>query len=123
MLESSRNPDDLPVVLAHLHEIGVQAFFRFGARTDRTDATRLIAEVDQGGLGLPDRDFYLRDDERSRELRAKYEAHIARLFTLADEEPADAAAHARAVVAVETALAKASLDRVKRREPRIRNIA
>jgi endothelin-converting enzyme/putative endopeptidase len=117
MLESSRNPDDLPVVLAHLHEIGVQAFFRFGARTDRTDATRDTAEADQGGLGLPDRDFYLRDDERSRDLRTKYEAHIARVFTLADEEPADAAAHATTVVALETALAKASLDRVKRREP------
>jgi putative endopeptidase len=117
MLESSRNPDDLPVVLAHLHEVGVQAFFRFGARTDRTDATRETAEADQGGLGLPDRDFYLRDDERSRDLRTKYESHIARVFTLADEEPVDAAAHAKAVVTLETALAKASLDRVKRREP------
>ncbi len=117
MLESSRNPDDLPVVLAHLHEVGVQAFFRFGARTDRTDATRETAEADQGGLGLPDRDFYLRDDERSRDLRMKYEAHIARLLALAEEEPGDSAAHAKAVVALETALAKASLDRVKRREP------
>jgi putative endopeptidase len=117
MLDSSRNPDDLPVVLAHLHEIGVQAFFRFGSRTDRTDATRETAEADQGGLGLPDRDFYLRDDERSRDLRAKYEAHVARLFSLAEEEPADAAAHAKAVIEIETALAKASLDRVKRREP------
>ena len=117
MLDSSRNPDDLPVVLARLHEVGVQAFFRFGARTDRTDATRQTAEADQSGLGLPDRDFYLRDDERSRDLRVKYEAHIARLFTLAEEEPSDAAAHAKAVVALETTLAKASLDRVQRREP------
>jgi putative endopeptidase len=117
MLESSRNPDDLPVVLARLHEVGVNAFFRLSARTDRSDATREIAEVDQDGLGLPDRDFYVREDERSRDLRTKYEAHIARLFTLADEEPADAATHARAVLTLETALAKASLDRVKRREP------
>ena len=117
MLDSSRNPDDLPVVLAHLHEVGVPAFFRFGARTDRTDATRETAEADQGGLALPDRDFYLRDDERSRDLRVKYESHIARMFTLAEEEPGDAAAHAKSVVAFETALAKASLDRVKRREP------
>jgi len=117
MLDSSRNPDDLPVVLARLHEVGVPAFFRFGGSPDRTDATRQIAEVDQGGLGLPDRDFYLRDDQRSRELREKYEAHIAQLFTLAEEEPADAVAHAKAVVALETTLAKASLDRVQRREP------
>src|SRR5262249_33483308 len=57
------------------------------------------------------------DDERSRDLRVKYEAHVSRLFTLSEEEPADAAAHARAAIALETALAKASLDRVKRREP------
>jgi endothelin-converting enzyme/putative endopeptidase len=117
MLDASRNPDDLPVVLAHLHDVGVPALFRFGAQTDLTDATRQIANADQGGLGLPDRDLYLKDDERSREIRRKYTAHIERLFTLAEEEPADAAAHARAAVAFETALAQASLDRVKRREP------
>jgi len=117
MLDASRNPDDLPVVVAHLHEIGVPVLFRFGAQTDRTDATKQIAAVDQSGLGLPDRDFYLRTDERSRDLVAKYRAHVERLFKLAEEEPADAAAHAETVVAIETALAKASLDRVQRREP------
>jgi endothelin-converting enzyme/putative endopeptidase len=117
MLDSSRNPDDLPVVLAHLHDIGVPAFFRFSAQTDLTDATQQIANVDQAGLGLPDRDFYIKDDERSREIRTKYAAHIERMFRLAEEEPADAAAHAAAVVALETTLAQASLDRVKRREP------
>ena len=117
MLDNSRNPDDLPVVVAHLHENGVPAFFRFGAQTDLTDATRQIANADQGGLGLPDRDFYTRTDERSRELVDKYTAHIEKMFRLAEEAPADAAAHARTVVALETALAKASLDRVHRREP------
>lgn len=117
MLEESRNPDDLPVVLARLHDIGVNAFFRFGTQTDLTEATKTIAAIDQGGLGLPDRDYYLKDDERSRDLRVKYEAHITHMFTLAEESPADAAADAKAAMAIETALAKASLDRVARREP------
>ena len=118
ILDASRNPDDLPVVAAHLHEVGVPVLFRFGSQTDAEEATRQIASVDQGGLGLPDRDFYIKDDERSRELRTQYTAHIEKMFRLAEEEPADAAAHAKAVVAFETALARASMDRVSRREPR-----
>src|SRR4051794_29309036 len=76
MLDASRNPDDLPVVLAHLHDVGVPAFFRFGSQTDLDESTRQIAVADQGGLGLPDRDLYIKDDERSRDIRAKYTAHI-----------------------------------------------
>jgi putative endopeptidase len=117
MLESSRNPDDLPVVIAHLHEIGVPVFFRFAAQTDLSDATQQIANADQGGLGLPDRDFYTRTDEKSRDTLDKYASHVETIFKLASEEPADAAAHAKAVLAIETALAKASLTRVQRREP------
>ena len=121
MLDASRNPDDLPVVLAHLHESGVVAFFRFGSQADADEATRAIAFVDQSGLGLPDRDLYIKDDPRSREVREQYVAHIEKVFRLAEEEPADAAAHAKAAVALETALAEASMDRVKRREPANRN--
>src|SRR5262249_1430653 len=109
--------DDLPVVIAHLHEVGVPVFFRFGAQTDLSDATQQIASVDQGGLGLPDRDFYTRTDQQSRETLEQYTAHIETIFKAAEEEPADAAAHAKAAVAIESALAKASLTRVQRREP------
>ncbi|HEY7290765.1 MAG TPA: M13 family metallopeptidase [Vicinamibacterales bacterium] len=117
MLDASRNPDDLPVVLAHLHDVGITAFFRFGAQTDAQDATHEIAVADQGGLTLPDRDYYLKDDARSREIRTQYVAHIEKMFTLAEEPAADAASHAQAVLDLETELARASLDRVKRREP------
>jgi putative endopeptidase len=110
------NPDDLPVMVAHLHEVGVNALFKFGAQTDLSDATQNIANADQDGLGLPDRDYYIKTDEGSRDLRAKYAAHIERMLTLAGDPPADAAARATAVVAIETALAEASMDRVKRRE-------
>jgi putative endopeptidase len=118
MLDASRNPDDLPVVVAHLHEFGVPVLFRFGSQSDADEATRQIANVDQGGLGLPDRELYIKDDEWSRDIRTKYTAHIEKVFGLAEEEPADAAAHAQAVVAFETALARASMDRVSRREPK-----
>jgi putative endopeptidase len=117
MLDASRNPDDLPVVLAHLHDVGVPAFFRFGSQADVDESTRQIASADQGGLSLPDRDLYIKDDERSREIRAQFTAHVEKIFRLAEEEPADAAAHAKMVVAFETVLAQASMDRVKRREP------
>jgi len=118
MLDASRNPDDLPVVVAHLHEFGVPVLFRFGSQSDADEATRQIANADQGGLGLPDRDLYIKDDQWSRDIRLKYTAHIEKVFRLAEEEPADAAAHAQAVVAFETALARASMDRVSRREPK-----
>src|SRR4029077_12564273 len=71
-IDALTNPDDLPVLVAHLHSFGVPALFRFGAQTDLNDATTMIADVDQGGLGLPDRDYYLKTDARSVELRAKY---------------------------------------------------
>jgi putative endopeptidase len=111
------NPDDLPVLVAHLHAIGVPVFFRFAAQTDRSDATQQIAQVDQGGLALPDRDYYLKTDERSAAIRTKYLAHITQLFTLAGTAPEVAATDAAAALAVETTLANASLDRVARRDP------
>jgi putative endopeptidase len=111
------NPDDLPVLVAHLHSFGVPVLFRFGAQSDRTDATQQIAQVDQAGLALPDRDYYLKADDRSVELRAKYLAHITQVFALAGAAPEQAAAGAKGALAIETALAAASLDRVKRRDP------
>jgi putative endopeptidase len=111
------NPDDLPVLLAHLHAYGVPALFRFGPQIDREDATTTIADVDQAGLGLPDRDYYLKTDARSAELRDKYVANIQKTFELAGEKSEQASADAKAVLSIETAMAEAMLDRVKRRDP------
>src|SRR4029077_12054052 len=116
-IDETLNPDDLPVLLAHLHAYGVPALFRFGAQTDLEDATTAIANVDQAGLGLPDRDYYLKTDARSAELRDKYVAVIQKTFTLAGEPADQAAADAKAVLSIETAMAGAMLDRVKRRDP------
>jgi putative endopeptidase len=111
------NPDDLPVLIAHLHAFGVPVLFRFGAQTDLEDAANAIANVDQAGLGLPDRDYYLKTDQRSIELRDKYVAVIQKELTLAGEPAEQAAQDAKAVLSIETALATAMLDRVKRRDP------
>jgi putative endopeptidase len=108
----------LPALLAHEHQTGVRAFFAFRSTQDNADATQVIADVDQGGLGLPDRDYYLRTDDVSVELRNAYRRHVANMFKLLGEEPAAAERDADGVLAIETDLAKASLDRVKRRNPK-----
>ncbi len=103
--------------VAHLYRIGSAPFFRFGSEQDAKDSTKVIAGLDQGGLGLPDRDYYLKTDEKSADLRKKYVAHVQRMLELAGVAPDAAAKKAEAVMALETALAKDSLDRVSRRDP------
>lgn len=109
---------ELADLLAHHHEIGVASFFTFGSGQDLHDATTVIARTDQGGLGLGDRDYYLRTDAKSVELREAYRGHLANMFRLLGEEPAAATESAAQVMAIETALAKTSLDRVGRRDPK-----
>ncbi|TMH44396.1 MAG: M13 family metallopeptidase [Betaproteobacteria bacterium] len=110
---------DLPAVLARLHlETGSSgAFFGFDSNQDYADATRVIAFAGSGGLGLPDRDFYTKDDERSKALRARYAAHVARMFGLLGDPPEAAGREAAKVMEIETALARASLTRTQRRDP------
>jgi putative endopeptidase len=113
------NPDDLPVLIAHLHAVGVRALFRFSAQPDVLgDSSQSIADVDQGGLSLPDRDYYLKSDERSVELRNKFVATVEKMLALAGAPPEQAAADAKAVLSLENTLATASLDRVQRRDPK-----
>jgi putative endopeptidase len=111
------SPSELPAALAHVHEGGVNAAFRFGSQPDFKDANSVIAAADQGGLGLPDRDYYLKDDAKSADLRAKYVAHVQKMLELSGEPAEKAASDARAVMDLETSLARASLERVKRRDP------
>jgi endothelin-converting enzyme/putative endopeptidase len=108
---------ELPALVAHLHAAGTGAFFGFGSEQDFKDATRVLAITGQGGLGLPDRDYYFRDDPKSKELREKYAAHVERMFALLGDAPAVAKKNAAGVLAVETALAKGALDVVSQRDP------
>ena len=103
--------------IAHLHAIGVGVLFQFSSGQDFKDSNAVIAQFDQGGLGLPDRDYYLKDDAKSVEIRQKYVAHVARMLELAGEKPEQSKADADAFLKFETALAKGSLDLVSRRDP------
>jgi putative endopeptidase len=96
---------------------GGGTLFTFRSNQDFKDSTQVIAEADQGGLGLPDRDYYLKDDAKSEELRKAYVAHVARMFELLGDKPADAANLAATVMHIETALAKGQMTRVERRDP------
>jgi len=110
---------DLPQVLAAL-QLALSSedfFFGFSANQDFGDSSRVIAFASAGGLGLPDRDYYVKTDAHSKELRDKYQAHIATMFGLLGQEVATAKRSAATVMRIETALAKASLTRVEQRDP------
>jgi putative endopeptidase len=92
--------------------------FSFGSIQDFRDANQVIADADQGGLGLPDRDYYTKDDTKSQELRKQYIVHVQKMFELLGDKPDTAAAEAQTVMRIETTLAKGSMTRVERRDPK-----
>jgi endothelin-converting enzyme/putative endopeptidase len=110
--------DALAKELARQH-LGVSnALFTLRSQQDFANATEVITLADQGGLGLPDRDYYLKDDPRFAKIRARYEQHVANMLRLAGASQTDAARQAQTVLRIERALAEASLPRVDRRDPR-----
>ena len=112
--------DELPAEIAHLHSIGVPAFFAFTSGQDAKNSSEIIAQALQAGISLPDRDFYLSADAKSVDLRAKYAAHVQKMLELLGHPASRAAAESQAVLQIETALAKASTDRVALRDPNAR---
>ena len=112
-----RRSADLNAELAHLQIIGVDAAFGLGEMQDFEDSTKVIATVAQGGLGLPDRDYYLKDDAKFAAVRTAYQEHIARMFQLLGDAPAAALAAAGDVMALETRLAEASMPVEDQRDP------
>ncbi|MGA8490896.1 MAG: M13 family metallopeptidase [Terriglobales bacterium] len=111
-LHSRRAIADIATIMVYNN-----ALFRFRSDQDYKDSTQVIAEVDQGGLGLPDRDYYLKTDADSVAIRKAYVAHLGKMFELLGDKPATAAVEAQTVLRIETALAKGSLTRVERRDP------
>jgi endothelin-converting enzyme/putative endopeptidase len=96
---------------------GGGSLFTFRSTQDFKNSAEVIAEADQGGLGLPDRDYYFKDDAKSQELRKAYLAHVQKMFELLGDKPEPAAAEATTVMRIETALAKGQMTRVERRDP------
>ena len=101
----------------HLNISGSHMMFGFGSNQDYSDSSRIIAFATAGGLGLPDRDYYVKTDAKSEETRQKYVEHMQKMFALLGEDPQIAKTHAQTVIAMETALAKVSLTRVEKRDP------
>ena len=116
-IDAIKDSRGLAQQVAALQAEGAGAFFGFGSQQDFKDATQVIGGADQGGLGLPDRDYYLKDDARMKDLRALYQDHAAKMLALAGAPEASARKQAQTVMTIETALAKASMDKVERRDP------
>ncbi len=103
--------------LGHVDATSGVAPFRFGAGPDRKNSNEVIANAGQGGLGLPEREYYFRQDPKSAGLREAYVAHVAAMLTLSGESAADAAADAQKIMGLETKMAQASMSRVAMRDP------
>jgi len=112
-----KNARELQTLAARLQQQGVAVMFRFTSNQDAKDSTQVIATALQGGLGLPERDYYLRDDEKSKKLRDDYAKHVAKMLELLGDSPDKAESEAATVLHLETSLAKASMSNVDLRDP------
>ena len=116
-----QNKGDLMEALARVHLIGPNPLFNFYSAPDLHNAEQVIAYIDQGGLTLPDRDYYIKDDEKRVEMRKHLVEYVTQMFTLTGQTPQQAADAAQSVLRIETALAQASMDRTLRRDPKNRD--
>jgi len=116
-IEKIKSQNDLTSEVAHLHQIGVPVLFRFGSGQDFKNSSSVIAQLGQGGLSLPDRDYYTNTDDKSKTIRDQFVAHVKNMLELAGENGSAAEADARTVMEIETRLAQASMTRVQRRNP------
>jgi putative endopeptidase len=112
-----KNVADLQAEAARLQERGANALFRFGSNQDAKDSSQVIGSAFQGGLGLPEREYYLKDDEKSKQLRDSYVKHVAKMFELLGDPVDKTAAEAATVLKIETTLAGASMKNTDIRDP------
>ena len=116
-IDAMKTKSDLASEATRLHREGTDILFNFGSGSDFKNASQIIGEINQGGLGLPDRDYYFKTDPKSVELREKYVEHVQKMFELAGDAADKAAAEAKVVMDIETGLAKGALDQTSRRDP------
>src|SRR5260370_37362321 len=112
-----KNLADLEAEAEMLHSKGVGALFRFSSNQDAKDSTRVIGGAAQGGLGLPEREYYLKEDDKSKQLREAYTKHVAKMFELLGDPAEKSAAEAAIILKVETALATTSMKNTDLRDP------
>jgi len=118
-IDQMKNANDILHEIVHLIRLDVNAPFWTGPSQDDKNSERMMIQTWQAGLGLPDRDYYFRDDAKSKQLRDAYVKHIATMLTLGGENASAAKEQANKIVAFETKLASASMDRVERRNPEL----
>jgi putative endopeptidase len=116
-IDALKNRAELEAEIARLHSRGVPLLFGFGAQQDFKNSASVIAGLGQGGLSLPDRDYYLNTEKRYVDIRTNYVDHVSRMLQLLGESPSQTAADAQKVIAIETALAKPAMTRVQMRDP------
>ena len=116
-IEKIKDLGDMSAVVARFHLQGIGGLFNFGAVQDFKKSTQVIASASQGGLTLPDRDYYTKTDEKSVQIRNEYVKHVANMFKLLGDTPDEATAAAATVLKIETKLAESSMTRVERRNP------
>jgi len=117
-IDDLQSKAELPELIARLNRMGVNVFMSYGSQQDLKDADKEIAVIDQDGLGLPEKDYYLRTDAHSVELRKQYVAHLAKMLTLLGDPADKVQTEADAIMKFETELAKASQGIVERRDPK-----
>lgn len=120
-IAAAKDKQTLIDAIARVHLIGPNPLFNFYSSPDLHDANMQIAYIDQGGLSLPDRNYYIKDDEKMVAMRKALTEYATTLFTLSGQSPEQAAASAQTVLKIETELAKASMDRTLRRDPKNRD--
>ena len=116
-IDAMKDRKDVLKEIGHLHSMGVYPFFIFISGQDDKNSTMVIAQAYQGGLGMPDRDYYTKEDDASKKLRDQYVEHVTKMLTLAGDPAAQASEHAKKVMALETSLAKPARTRVELRDP------
>jgi putative endopeptidase len=116
-IEQIESKTQLPTVIAEMNHFGMMPFFVFYPGADMKNASMVIANLSQGGMGLPDRDYYLKDDERSVDIQENYKNTIANLFVLSGENEPEAVRIAADIMQLETDLARVAMDRIERRDP------
>jgi len=116
-VEKLATMDDVEIEIAKFHTYGFSPLFGFYGSTDAKNSSMVIAQLTQAGIGMPDRDYYLNDDERSKDLRAKYLVYVEKMFKLIGDDDATAKKNTETVMSLETRLAKASMTRLEQRDP------
>jgi len=116
-IEAIRDRPGIESVVAELHGLGIPAGFQFRSNADAKKSSRTIAEAYQGGLGLPDRDYYLKTDSAAQKIRTEYARHVQRMLRLSGLQENRASTSARSILQLETALAQASMTREAQRDP------